>query len=92
MFCGIGVYTHFLTFFQEDTIIFHLNFNAPFSASILRRRSLKTQLSFYRQASVPSTLIRKKTELFQNVLQTLTWMVNILKTKLFRNDDVTIVM
>ena len=39
-----------IIYFLSDGIIVHLNFNAPFSESTLRRRNVKTQLLFYRRA------------------------------------------
>ena len=83
----------FVSLGRETTqrqIIIHLNFIVPFSESTLPRRNLKTQLSFYRQASVAYTLIRYENGAFQKRSSNLN--INILKPKLFQNDDVTIVM
>ena len=74
----------FVSLGRETTqrqIIIHLNFIVPFSESTIRRRNLKTQLSFYRQASVAYTLIRYENGAFQKRSSNLN--VNILKTKLF---------
>jgi len=72
-----------------------------FPASTLPRRNLKTQLYFCGEAH-HLYLSATKTELFENALQTggiwkrrlcvLVWTENILKTSLFENDDVTIIM
>ena len=66
----------------SETYLFVFESQAvPKTKSPLSQRNLKTQLSFYRQASVAYTLIRYENGAFQKRSSNLN--VNILKTKLF---------